>query len=107
MFFNFPRDFKVKEPVPGFLVHAVWGERMTMSRVTLQPHAGVASHHHPHEQMGIVLEGEFEMTIGGETRQLKKGDMYLVPPDVTHSGATHDKEALVLDVFSPPREDFK
>lgn len=57
--------------------------------------------------MAIILEGEFEMTIGGETRQLKKGDMYLVPPDVTHSGATHDKEALVLDVFSPPREDFK
>ena len=107
MFFNFPRDFKTKELAPGILLHAVWGERMTFSHVTLQPHAELPPHHHPHEQMAIILEGEFEMTIGGETRQLKKGDMYLVPPDVTHSGATHDKEALVLDVFSPPREDFK
>ncbi len=107
MFFNFPRDYKVKEPAPGFLLHAVWGERMTISRVALQPHAEVAAHHHPHEQMGIVLEGEFEMTIGDETRLLKKGDIYLVPPDVTHGGVTHDKGALVLDAFSPPREDFK
>jgi len=107
MFFNFPRDFKAKEPAPGFLLHAVWGERMTFSRVTLQPHSEAALHNHPHEQMGIVLEGEFEMTIGDETRLLKKGDMYLVPPGVTHGGVTLAREALVLDVFSPPREDFK
>ena len=107
MFFNFPRDFKVKEPAPGFLLHVVWGERMTFSRATLQPHSEVAAHHHPHEQMGIVLEGEVEFTIGDETRRLQKGDIFLVPPDVTHSVVTHTQGALVLDAFSPPREDFK
>ena len=107
MFFNFPQDFKTKEPSPGFLLHTVWGERMMFSHVTLQPHAEVATHQHPHEQMGIVLEGEFEMTIGNENSPLKKGDMYLVPPDVTHGVVTHSKVALVLDVFSPPREDLK
>jgi quercetin dioxygenase-like cupin family protein len=47
------------------------------------------------------------MTIGNENSPLKKGDMYLVPPDVTHGVVTHSKGALVLDVFSPPREDLK
>jgi len=107
MFFNFPQDFKTKEPAPGFIVQAVWGERMTISRVTLRPHSKTALHQHPHEQMGIVLEGETEMTIGDETKLLKKGDMYLAPPDITHGAVTGDKEALVLDIFSPPREDFK
>ena len=107
MFYNFPRDFKVLEPAPGFLVHAVCGQRMTLSHVTLQPHSEAPLHSHPHEQMGIVLEGEFKFTIGDETRLLEKGDMYLVPPNITHGGSTHSEQALILDVFSPPREDYK
>jgi len=54
-----------------------------------------------------MLDGEFEMTIGDETRLLKKGDMYLVPANVTHGGFTHAEGALILDVFSPPREAYK
>jgi quercetin dioxygenase-like cupin family protein len=57
--------------------------------------------------MGIMLEGEFEMTIGGETRLLKKGDMYLVPANTTHGGVTHAEGALILDAFSPPREAYR
>lgn len=107
MFYDFPRDFKVLEPVPGFLIRAVWGERLMLSHVTLQPNTVAFAHSHPQEQMGIMLEGEFKMTIGEETRLLKKGDMYLVPANVTHSGITHAEGALILDVFSPPREDYK
>ncbi len=107
MFYDFPQDFKVLEPAPGFLVHAVWGERIMFSHVALRPNSEAPLHSHPHEQMGIVLEGEFEMTIGGETRLLKKGDMYLVPSNSTHGGITHSEQALILDAFSPPREDYK
>lgn len=107
MFYDFPRDFKVLEPVPGFLIRVVWGERLMLSHVTLQPHSVAPLHSHPQEQMGIVLEGGFEMTIGDETRLLKKGDMYLVPSNITHGGTTHTERALILDVFSPPREDYK
>jgi quercetin dioxygenase-like cupin family protein len=57
--------------------------------------------------MGIILEGEFEMTIGDETRLLKKGDMYLVPSGTTHGGVTHAQPALILDAFSPPREAYR
>jgi len=107
MFYNFPQDFKEFEPAPGFLVRVVSGERLMLAYAALQPHSKALLHNHSEEQMGIILEGEFEMTIGNETRLLKKEDMYLVPSNVTHGGVTHSKSVLVLDAFSPPREAYK
>ncbi len=107
MFYNFPENFKEIEPEKGFVARVVCGENMMFSHVTLEPHSVASLHTHPQEQMGIILEGEFEMTIGEETKMLKKGDMYQVPPNTIHGGLTHGKSALVLDVFSPPREGYK
>lgn len=107
MFYNFPQDFKQFEPVPGFLVYVVSGQRLMLSQVALQPNSEAPLHSHAEEQMGIILEGEFEMTIGDETKLLKKGDMYLVPANVTHGGVTYTESILVLDAFSPPREAYK
>ena len=107
MFYNFPQDFKALEPAPGFLLHVVWGQFLMLSHVTIQPDSELPLHSHPQEQMGIILEGEFEMTIGDETRLLKKGDIYLVPTNIIHGGITHTERALILDAFSPPREDYK
>ena len=45
--------------------------------------------------------------IGGETRRLKPGDAYVIPPGVEHKLTGGDGWALALDVFSPPREDYK
>jgi len=106
-FYNFPQDFKEIEPERGFLARVVCGENMMFSHVTLEPHSVASLHTHAQEQMGIILEGEFEMTIGKETRLLREGDMYQVPPNVTHGGLTHDEPAMILDVFSPPREKYK
>jgi quercetin dioxygenase-like cupin family protein len=55
--------------------------------------------------MGLVLVGEIEATIGDATKTLKKGDMYHVPSDITHGGKTHIEKAIVLDTYSPPRDD--
>ena len=49
----------------------------------------------------------FEMTIGGETRKMKPGDAYVIPPGVEHSLQGTDGWGLALDVFSPPREEYK
>ena len=80
-----------------------------LSYVTVQPNAPIVPlHSHPNEQMGIVLEGEVGLTIGNETRRLQKGDAFQVPPNVPHGLAfTSDKQAILLDIFSPPREEFK
>lgn len=107
MFYDFPQDFKKLEPAPGFLLRVVSGQNLMLSYVTVEPHSAMPLHTHPEEQMGIMLEGEFEMTIGDETKLIKKGDMYIAPSNVPHGGTSHTKPALIFDVFSPPREAFK
>lgn len=65
-----------------------------------------APHSHPHEQVGYVAQGTFEATLGGETTTLTVGDTYYVPPNVVH-GVTALTDGILIDVFTPPREDFR
>jgi len=91
----------------GVKVRVAYGERIMMSYVNIEPNTELAEHSHPHEQMGLFLEGEAEFTIGDEKRIVKPGMAYLVPSNVKHKVATFDKPVLALDIFSPPREEYK
>lgn len=62
-------------------------------------------HEHYHSQVTYVVSGEFELTIGNETKIMKGGDAFYIPPHVMH-GAICKKEGVLIDVFSPIREDF-
>ena len=64
-----------------------------------------AMHSHPHEQLTYVLEGEFEFTIGGETRIVKAGDTLYKQPNIMH-GCVCKKKGALLDTFTPQRQDF-
>jgi len=64
-----------------------------------------ALHTHRHEQVGYVVEGRFEFTIEGVTHLLGVGDSYYVPSGVLH-GAKALEDGILLDVFTPQREDF-
>lgn len=64
-----------------------------------------AMHEHHHSQVTYVVSGEFELTIGKETKLLKGGDSFYIPPHVLH-GAICKNEGMLIDVFSPIREDF-
>ncbi len=77
-----------------------------VSLVDMEPGSQVPVHTHPHEQMGMVLEGSLTMVIGDESRQLRAGDVYLAPGNVEHSVTTGGTLTRVLDIFSPPREDY-
>lgn len=67
----------------------------------------VPEHSHPHEQMGICLEGEAEFKGEGESVIVKKGMTYFIKSNEKHSvKVTGKKKGLFLDVFSPPREDY-
>ena len=54
----------------------------------------------------MVLEGEFDFTIGGETTTLKEDDYYIIPGGVEHGLVANDQPSVALDIFSPPREDY-
>jgi quercetin dioxygenase-like cupin family protein len=96
-----------KQLVPGARTRTFWGEHMLFSLVEIDANAEVPNHTHPHEQAGIVVEGEMVMGIGGEVRTLKPGDMYIIPGNVAHYARCAATPAKVLDIFSPVRKEFQ
>ena len=94
------------EKAPGVLAKTIHSERMTVAQYEFAPDTQLPEHSHPHEQIAMVKEGEFELTVAGTVYRLSAGDMLVVPPDVPHSGHSVTA-ARVMDVFSPVREDLK
>jgi quercetin dioxygenase-like cupin family protein len=62
-------------------------------------------HSHPHLQTSYVAKGAFDVTISGETRRLSQGGSYIVPANAVH-GVVALEEGLLVDVFTPRREEF-
>ncbi|KAA3615261.1 MAG: cupin domain-containing protein [Calditrichaeota bacterium] len=62
-------------------------------------------HKHPHHQVSYVIEGKFDVTIDGVTKTLEAGDAFVVPTEVMH-GAICTEKGILIDTFSPAREDF-
>ena len=106
-YFKYARERKAMELVPGARTRTFWGDNMLLSLVEIDANSEVPNHVHPHEQAGIVLEGEMEVGIGGEVQTLRPGDMYIVPGGVEHYARCGDKPAKALDIFSPVRAEFQ
>jgi quercetin dioxygenase-like cupin family protein len=100
-------DTSQHEIFPGVNVFTAAGHHMMLSLVEFQSRAVVEPHSHPHEQMGMLLEGELTFTIGGETKTLRPGDMWRIPGHVVHSAVAGDAPVKALDVFHPIREDYR
>jgi unsaturated pyranuronate lyase len=92
---------------PGVDIYTTCGEQMMISLVEMQPHAVVEEHSHPHEQMGLMLEGEVDFTIGGHKQRVGAGGMWRIPGGVLHKVVALDKPVRAIDVFHPPREDYR
>jgi quercetin dioxygenase-like cupin family protein len=106
MVFQNISDIPQREIVPGFWGRFLHSEHMTLAFWEVDPGAELPEHGHFHEQVCSVLEGEFELTVGGESRILIPGTAAVIPPDVIHSGKAITA-CRILDIFSPPREDYK
>lgn len=99
-------ELRRNEIAPGVNIKTMWGEKIMMNIVEIEPNAVVPNHTHPHEQAGMMIQGEFEMTIGDETKVVTVGDTYIIPGGVEHSVHCGGIKAIALDIFSPPREDY-
>ena len=91
---------------PGVNIFAAWGEGLMLSLVEMEPGAVVKEHEHPHEQMGLMLEGEMTFIIGDETRVIHPGDMWRIPGGIRHKVIAGDTPVRALDVFHPIREEY-
>ncbi len=91
---------------PGVEILTTAGKNLMLSLVRFEPRSVVAEHSHPHEQMGMLLEGRVEFTIGNVTRLLGPGDMWRIPGGVVHSVRALDTPVVAIDVFHPIRQDY-
>ena len=106
MFYLTLADLAQKEPLPGYKVRFVHTDHVTLAYWEIEAGAKLPEHAHPHEQVGTMLEGTYEFTIGGETKQVNPGEVAVIPTNVPHSGKAVT-DCRVLDVFHPVREDYR
>ncbi len=92
-------DENVKRQIVGY------DETMMMVNVHFKTGGIGPIHDHMHTQSTYIAEGKFEVTIDGETKLLKKGDSFFIPSEVNH-GVKCLEEGILVDVFTPLREDF-
>ena len=92
---------------PGVNIFTTAGEKMMLSLVEFEPGAIVQPHSHPHEQMGMLLEGELTFTISGQTQTLQPGEMWRIPGGVVHSAVAGNMPTKAMDIFCPIRKDYR
>ena len=92
---------------PGVHIRTCAADKMMLSVVDLAPHSVVEEHAHPHEQVGMVLQGRAIFFIGGEQKTLQPGDLYRIPGHVAHKVVALDQPVRALDIFCPVREEYR
>ena len=106
MVFQDLNDIQEREIVPGYRARFVHAEKMTLAYWEVEAGAALPEHSHPHEQIANVLEGEFELTVNGESRVLIPGQVAVIPGDVPHRGRAVT-DCRLLDAFQPARDDYR
>lgn len=106
-YFVSPQEIEQIEMLEG--VHrrtmAITDEAM-LCQFLLEAGSTVPTHSHMNDQVGYVVSGKIEMTIGSQIRKLVPGDSYAIPGGISHSALALE-DSWVIDVFSPPREDYR
>jgi len=82
-----------------------YDDKIMLVKVHFEEGAVGQLHEHHHSQVTYVESGSFDVTIDGNTTNLKGGDSFYIPPHATH-GALCKEAGVLIDVFSPIREDF-
>lgn len=99
-------DYESVELAPGARARTPYGRNIMLSYLELDEGSVIPEHAHPHEQAGMLLKGRMELMIGNEVRECDPGDMFIIPPNTPHRARPLAGPAVVLDVFSPVREDY-
>ncbi|MGV8176149.1 MAG: cupin domain-containing protein [Methanothrix sp.] len=105
MFFSYS-DARAVEMLPGLQRRTlVSDEKLMICRFDLEKGVEIPGHSHPHDQAGYVVSGEIRVTLEGQSRDLGPGDSYSAPSGAVHSALALEP-SVVVDTFSPPRDDY-
>ncbi len=104
-FFYKVSDMPLKQKHAGMLGRIISGANAQMAFIKLE-HGVITNHNHPNEQMGYILSGEVEITIGTVKKICRAGDAYLIPAHLQHGFKVVSKDGCeYLEIFSPPKEE--
>ena len=101
-------DMESEQVKPDLTRKLITGDRIMLASVELQRGCTVPQHAHVHEQITHVLSGCLRLTVGEDgatSHDLRAGDVIVLPSNVPHA-AEAIEDTKVIDVFSPPREDW-
>ena len=103
----FPGAENELEDLGGGLKRKVCAYNANLMSVEVHFETGTVApvHHHPHEQVTYVVSGRFEFEIDGEKKVLGPGDSAYKQPNLPH-GAKCLEAGMLIDMFTPHREDF-
>lgn len=90
----------------GVVRQMMHGERLMICRLTIPAGTALPAHQHHHEQITIVEKGHVRYALGSEEKVFGPGDVVLLPGEFWHGATMLDEDVVLVDVFSPIREDF-
>jgi quercetin dioxygenase-like cupin family protein len=93
-----------ESPFPGIVRRALTTDEATVTEYRFEPGATFPQHHHPQEQITLVLSGEVRMTIAGTTRELSSGGWSVVPGGIAHGITAGATGATFLALLVPRRD---
>jgi quercetin dioxygenase-like cupin family protein len=82
------------------------GDQLMVCRLRFDPFIDTPAHDHPHEQITIVERGRVRFTIGDRECVAEAGDVLHFPSGCWHGARMLDEEVVLIDIFTPVREDF-
>lgn len=82
-----------------------WDNQLMMVKVKFEKGAKGAPHQHFHTQSTYCISGKFEFEIDGVKQVVSAGDGVYIEPNLLHSAICLE-EGMLIDTFSPVREDF-
>lgn len=83
-----------------------YGDRLMVCRLVLAANTVTPVHAHVHEQITLVERGRADFFVDGEKHTATAGDVLLFPSNIQHGATMLEEEVVLIDIFSPPREDF-
>lgn len=96
----------VEQIAEGIERQMVVGQNIMICRLRFDPFVVTPPHSHPHEQMTLVMQGKAKFIMGDGERIVSAGDVLQFPSNYWHGATMHDEEVVLIDIFSPIREDF-
>jgi len=99
-------NIPIEHPAEGIERQMVVGEQLMICRFRFAPFLVTPEHTHPHEQMSLVISGRVRFFVEGEERLALPGDVLHFPSNSLHGATMMDEEVVIIDIFTPRREDF-